>query len=108
MNTQSRSLDEQRVFAHCIESNTSNPFLRLAAFPECPDEELRIIAQAVMAAQSSDDVWAGLRLAKRLTGLDAARWLNGIAFFEYVESNGGHVYWDELQPFAALYMGETP
>ena len=89
-----------------LDNLTFSPFARLAAFPEVPPDELRVLAHAVLAAQSSGDVWAGLRTAKRLTGLDAARWLNGIAFSEYVDD--GEIWWDELQPLAALYLEETP
>jgi hypothetical protein len=85
-----------------------DPFTRLSAFPECPPEELRILAHAILAARSSGEVHASLRMAKRVVGLDAARWLNGSAFAEYGEPGGGYVFWDELQPHAAAYLGETP
>lgn len=78
-----------------------NPFHRMGNDPEA-----RTLAHCILAASAADEIWACLRTARRLTGLDVAPYLDGACFVGWVDALGEPTDLEALKTQAANYLGE--
>lgn len=78
-----------------------NPFRAMGNDPEA-----RVLAHCVLAASAPNEIWACLRAARRLTGLDVAGYLDGACFVPWVDAMGEPTDLEALKTQAANYLGE--
>lgn len=79
-----------------------NPFSQIA-----DTAHARTLAHCVLAAQEAPDVWPALRAARRLTGHDVGRYLEGCHFNRtWCDDSGEPFDIDALRIQAANFLGE--
>lgn len=79
----------------------ANPFQAMGNDPHA-----RVLAHCVLSVTERDEIWACLRTARRLTGLDVAGYLDGSCFEPWVDGMGEANDLPELKSLAAQYLGE--
>lgn len=96
--------DEQGLYTFAgftWHATEENPFRAMGNDPEA-----RVLAHCVLSASEPDQVWAALRAARRLTGLDVAGYLDGACFVPWVDAMGEATDLEALKTQAANYLGE--